>query len=248
MKLSEVFNQLTTGELSQLCIGGATEGQISEANYSKVINHINLGLTALYKRFYLKEGRVDLSMVPGRLIYPIHNKYAVSNAKSKEAVKYLLDSVAAPFTNDILKIESVLTDADFDIPLNDATDSLSITTTSPTILRIPTALVSQANTLPDAYKTSKLTVVYRANHPTIVYNEYYFDPESVELELPESHLEPLLFYVASRVNTPLGMINEFNAGNNYASKYELSCQQLEQFNYQLDHNNSNERLLRNGWV
>lgn len=248
MKLQEVFNQLTTGELSQMALGGSEAGQIAEVDYPKVIDHINLALVAIYKRFYLKEGRVDLGMVPGRMIYPIHSKYALSNVKSKESVKFLLDSATEKFTDDILKIESVQTDAGFDIPLNDATEKLSIATTSPTTLRIPASLTSQAQDLPDEYKTSKLTVVYRAKHPAIVWNEYNFDPETIELELPESHLEALLLYVASRAITPTGMVNEFNAGNNYASKYELACQQLEQFNYQLDRGTTNTRLLRNGWV
>lgn len=247
MKLIEVFDQLTASELSTLYIGGAEAGQIPEANYPTVVKHINLALTALYKRFFLKEGRVDLAMVSGRSVYPIHSKYAVSNTKSREPVKYLLDS-ADKFTDDILKIESVLTDAGKDIPLNDVTDPLSITLTSPTILRIPAALIAQGADLPEDYKTSKLTVVYRANHPALFWNEYNFDPELIELELPESHLEALLLYVASRATTPTGMVNEFSAGNNYASKYELACQQLEQFNFQIDHNNTNHRLIRNGWV
>lgn len=248
MKLTEVFDQLTTGELSQLCIGGAEEGQITEANYAKVVNHINLGLTALYKRFYLKEGRVALSFVAGRLIYPIHPKYLVTNPKSKEPVKYLQEIPGYKFQEDILKIESVLTDVGFDLSLNDALDPLSLGTTSPTVLRLPSALVTQANSLPDDYKTGSLTVVYRAKHPQIDGKDPFFDPERIELELPESHLEALLLYVASRVNTPVGMVNEFNAGNNYASKYEMACQQLEASNFQIDRSNSNTRLNRNGWV
>lgn len=247
MKLSEVFSQLTTGELSQLCIGGATEGEITQANYGKVVDHINLGLSALYKRFFLKEGRIPLNMVPGRSIYPIHSKYAVGNATSVEQVKYLVDSGAEPFQDDILRIEAILTDAGHEIPLNDVLDPLGITTTSPTILRLPMALVAQGPNLPEELKTSQLTVVYRAAHPKIKV-EAGFDPELVELELPESHLEALLLYVASRANTPAGMVNEFNAGNNYASKYEMACQQLENSNFQIDRNTSNHRLIRNGWV
>lgn len=248
MKLIEVFNQLTTGELSQLCIGGAAEGEITEANYGKVAGHINLALSALYKRFYLKEGRVQLTMVPGRSIYPIHSKYAVANTKSRELVKYLQDTPTDKFSDDILKIESVLTDAGEELPLNDVLEPFSITTTSPTILRIPTALVAQAQGIPDKYKTNHLTVVYRANHPLIDANVPVFFPEQIELELPESHLEALLLFVASRANTPMGMVNEFNAGNNYASKFEMECARLEQFNMQIDHSTSNHRLIRNGWV
>lgn len=248
MKLIEVFNQLTSGEFSQLCIGGAAEGEITEANYGKVVNHINLGLTALYKRFFLKEGRIALTMVPGRSIYPIHSTYAVNNTKSKEVLRYLIDSPTEKFSDDILRIESVLTDIGFEIPLNDVLDPLSITTTSPTILRLPAALVAQAQSLPDNLKTSGLTVVYRASHPKLNPDAGAFNPETLELELPESHLEALLLYVASRANTPMGMVNEFNAGNNYASKYEMECLRLEQFNLQIDHNTSNHRLIRNGWV
>lgn len=248
MKLMEVFDQLTTSELSQLYMGGSEVGAITEEHYGRVVNHINLGLLDLYKRFYLKEGRIDLVMVPGRSIYPIHSKYAVSSARSKEPVRFLRDTSTDKFTDDILKIESVLTDAGKEIPLNDVLDPLSITTTSPTTLRIPPALVAQGLDLPDEYKTSKLTVVYRAKHPFIDAGVPVFFPEQIELELPESHLEALLLFVASRASTPGGMVNEFHSGNNYASKYEMACQQLELHNFQIDHGNSNNRLLRNGWV
>jgi len=246
MKLKEVFDQLTHGELSQMCMGGAEEGQIVEANYPKVVNHINLALTALYKRFYLKEGRVVLAFVPGRSIYPVHSKYAISNAQSDEPIKYLLDS-SQEFLDDILKIEAVETEAGFSIPMNDVLNPLSIMTTSPTVLRLPTSLVNQVVSLPEDYRTNTVTVVYRANHPKIDMTTP-FNPESVELELPDSHLEALLLHVASRVNTPAGMVNEFNAGNNYARLYELACQQLEVANYQIDQSNSNTRLTQNGWV
>jgi hypothetical protein len=247
MKLQQVFTQLTSGELSQLSIGGGESGEINESNYKKVVPHINLGLTALYRRFFLKEGRVNLSFVPGKLIYPIHSNYAVSNTKSSVTDKFLQDTLS-PFKDDILKIEGVLTDSGFEIPLNDVLDPLSIITPSPTILRLPTALVSQANSLPESYQTVGLTVVYRANHPQINIDHPLFDIEKEELELPESHLDALLLYVASRVNTPLGMVNEFNAGNNYASKYEMACKQLEANSFQINPGTSNHRLIRNGWV
>ena len=53
MKLKEVFDQLTYGELSQLSIGGQAQGEITEENYARVVAHVNLGLSAIYKRFHL---------------------------------------------------------------------------------------------------------------------------------------------------------------------------------------------------
>ena len=237
MKLMEVFNQLTTGEFSQLCIGGAAEGEITEANYGKVVRHINLGLTDLYKRFFLKEGRVTLNIIPGRYVYPIHSAYAVNNTKSKEVDRFVVDSPTEKFQDDILKIEYVFGANGEAYSLNDVTDPYSITTTSLTVLRLPQMPL-----------TTSLTVVYRAKHFHIDTDAGSFNPETLELELPNSHLDALLLYVASRAHTPGGMVNEFSAGNNYASKYEMACQQLELNNFRIEQNTSNHRLIDNGWV
>lgn len=248
MKLLEIFNHLTSGEFAQLHIGGAEEGEITEANYAKVVSHINLGLGNLYQRFFLKEGRVDLNMVAGKSIYPIHSTYLSTNAASNQPVKYLQNNEFGTFADDIYKVEAVQTDAGLDLPFNDVLDPYSVFTPSPTVLRIPAALVSQEAGIPDAYKTSKLTIVYRAKHPHINIDAASFSPELLELELPESHLEALLLFVASRAHTPLGMVNEFNSGNNYASKYELACQALEKNAFYIDTSTSNHRLIKNGWV
>jgi hypothetical protein len=90
--------------------------------------------------------------------------------------------------------------------------------------------------------------VYRANHPIIVQGIGLFEPDRIDVELPYSHLEALLFYVASRVHTPTGMTNETNMGNTYYQKYEASCQQLEVSNLRVDQGSQNSRLYRNGWV
>jgi len=68
------------------------------------------------------------------------------------------------------------------------------------------------------------------------------------VQLPDSHLEALLFFVASRVNNPIGMTNEFNAGNSYAAKFEAACQALEEQGLQVDQDSQNTRLHRGGWV
>lgn len=62
MKLIEIFNQLTFGELAQLSMGGMDAGEINDKNYDAVLSHINLGLTALHKRFPLKEGRLVVAL------------------------------------------------------------------------------------------------------------------------------------------------------------------------------------------
>jgi hypothetical protein len=248
MYLSEVFEQLTAGELSQLSIGGGEAGAITEANYKNVIAHVNLGLAALYKRFTLKEGRFTIGLLADRTTYPIASKYAASATRSREMTKYILDSAMEPFEDDLIKVERVTTSSGYEMGLNDLADKYSVFTPNALTLRVPVALVNEAASLPDCLKTETLDVVYRASHKKIVMGLGYFDPTREELELPESHLMALLLFVASRVNNPIGMTNEFHAGNSYAAKYEAECAQLEGMGLRVDKASQNTGIQRNGWV
>ena len=120
MKLAEVFSQLAYGELSQVVLGEHAEGEVNESHYPALVAHLNLGLTALYTRFNLKEGRVTVPLVPDTLSYPI----------------------TAP---DLLKIERVYTDAGCELGLNDLADSYALSTPSTTVLTVPAEIVAQGN-------------------------------------------------------------------------------------------------------
>jgi hypothetical protein len=241
MKLSEIFNQLTHGEFRMLAIGGATLGSITEANYPAVLAHINLGLTALFTRFTLKEGRILLRPVEGQLVYALDDKFAVNNRRSAQVNRYLIDSASEPFNDDtLIKVERVLDTCQRDLSLNRQDDPCSYFTPSIKSLRIPPP--TKDHPLED------VTLVYRQNHAQLAVTMGYFDPARIEVELPYTHLEALLYFVASRVHNPLGMQNEFNMGNNYAQKYEQACQMLEMKNVEADHSTENCRIRRMGWV
>jgi len=248
MKLKEIFEQLTYGELSQLSLGGGEMGGITEANYPKILAHINLGLTTLYTRFPLKESSIALQLKPHLVRYTLSNRFAVSNARSQELDKYILDTSAWPFADDLIKIDKVITDAGHDMHLNNSADKYSAHTPSFNVLVVPEDMVTNASDLPDWLKTNQLAVVYRANHPKIVQSMTYFDPERVEVQLPDSYLELLLLFIASRVHNPIGMTNEFHAGNSYSAKFEQACQQRETYGIRVDKDSQNTRLERNGWI
>lgn len=248
MKLSEIFAQMSSGELSQLSIGGNEQGVLDEKNWHQILNHVNVGLTALYRRFFLKEGRVKLRLIADRTIYPLHSDYSVLSTKNPGIVKHILDETAARFQDDILKIERVLTDSGVELSLNDLSDEYSLFTPSMFTLRVPEKIVKQGNDLPERYKTENLELVYRANHPQIVVPLGYFDPERFEVELPPSHLQALLFYVASRIHNPIGIANEFHAGNSWYARYEQECQDLENKGVQVDRDSQPDRLRAKGFV
>ena len=246
MKLQEIFDQLTHGELSQISFGGGEAGVIAPSNYSKVVSHVNLGLTSLHKRFPLKEGRVGLQLVPGITTYNITSKFALNSRSTREPVKYVIDTVDAPFKDDIHKIERVLTSDGYELPLNDGSDMYSLYTPTVARLRIPEVIVAQSIDLPDQFKTETLEIVYRANHVKI--NPEDLMPDEVEVHLPESHVEALLYYIASRCHNPVGLQTEFQIGSAYSAKYEQACQELERFNLLVDQGSQNTRLANGGWV
>lgn len=238
MKLSEIFTQLSLGELSQISLGGLPAGELNSLGQDKLVAHINLGLLALYKRFNLKEGRLAFTLETGRVLYPLNTDGDVQ----------FLEVDGVEFADDILKVEKVLTDDGFEIGLNDSTDPYSCFTPTATSLRVSAYVAGQMFDILDEYKTSSLTVVYRASHPIIVKRGDNFNASRVDVELPYSHLDPLLLFVASRIHNPIGMANEFHAGNSYAAKYEKACLELEFKNLQVDQGSQNSRLVSNGWV
>lgn len=238
MKLSDVFAQLSFGELSQLSIGGEGSGVVNPNNYDALIAHVNMGLLSLYRRFPLKEGQLSFQLEAGRVTYPMDSAGDVS----------FLEGETGDFADDIIKIEGVQTLMGAVLGLNDASDPYSCFTPNMTTLRVPGTVAAQDASLPDYLKTPSLTVTYRAKHPLIVKKNAQFSPARVEVELPWTHLEPLLLFIASRIHNPVGMTNEFHAGNSYYAKYEKACADLEVKNIMIDQGNQNTQLERNGWV
>ena len=247
MNLKEIFDQLTYGELSQISIGGGAAGQIRPADHAKLVAHTNLGLTALYKRFNLKMGRFTLELQPGLTTYQLNSQFCQSNTRSKQPLKYI-DDAAMPFKDSLLKVEYVFAETGFEFSVNNPVDIYSMNTPTQRVLTVPADIVARKDTLPEDMKTSTLEIVFRDNHPKILTDDGEIEPEEVQLELPETHVDALLYYIASRVHTPAGIGGEDNTGNLYYQKYEIACQELENQNLQIDKGAQYNRLEKSGWV
>lgn len=250
MKLSDVFDQLTSGEMSQVFLGGKETGSISEENQPQVGNHVLLGLTALYKRFNLKQSQIVIKLTPGKYEYPLLQKYAVNDRFSKIPVasRHILDTPEKLFSGDLIKIAKIDTEDGCTLALSQEWDKYSIMLPQMDSIRVPRDIVDSSSDLPDYLKTDTLTVTYQANHPNYNGRGGGYDPEMVMIELPDTHLQALLYYVASRVNNPIGMGAEFNAGNNWFSRYELECKMLENNGNYIDNASQHNRIRRNGWA
>lgn len=236
--LMDIYDHLTHGELVQVYTGQERDdfGCLSEDTLYRLWSSVQLGLTALHKRFLLREGSLILAYDGSRNTFVIDKKYAQSNTESAEPVKYILDTTS-PFQDDLLRIEQVFNPEDIEQLLNVEGNADSFQTTDYRTLKVPLL-----------YEGETLRVNYRANHPAVDKNTAQSSPSSVTIELPPSHLEPLLYFVAARVTTPIGMVADHHEGNSYLRKYENACRQLEDWNYQTDLSRDSTRLERNGWV
>ncbi len=251
MKLQSIFDQLTSGEFSQMNIGGSGQGVIDDTNMNKVVDHLNLGLTDLFTRFSLKAGAVMVQLLPGQTTYPLTSKRAVSKFRTSipaMADPYIMDSTIAPFKDDVLLVERVYTDGDYELALNRLDVSYSLLCSAMDRLEVPLSIVSKSLALPKCLITTNLRVMYRANHPIMDMNVGSFDPDRLEIELPASHLTALMYFVASRANNPVGLGQEFNAGNTYAAKYEAECARLKRDGMEIQQRGGDTKFEARGFV
>lgn len=139
--------------------------------------------------------------------------------------------------NDAQRIERIIDPSGNELTINSIGDDLAI--------RTPTL---KSFTFPKAPSFSTVTVFYRATHPKFDESLIEMRPEDITVELPEEYLEPLLYYVASRVLNPVGISGTFHEGNNYTAKFEAACERLRVENIRVDSVGENTRLEDNGWV
>lgn len=239
MTLEDIYEYLATGELAHVIMGSKLDNdklEVPKQHYARLRNAIQLGLTDLHKRFLLREEQlvVDISQGPGT--YWLTRKYAQSNTKSTEPVKYLVDS-EQPFQENLLRIARVKDPEGNDIPMNLLDSEYTIR-----VLRNDQILVGKDIT------TTTLTIHYHADHPIL--NKFLADssPMSVSVDLPTALLHPLTLFVASRVMNPIGLSEQFHEGNNYFSKYLAAVNDISQQGLDIRQTSENSRLEDNGWA
>ncbi len=196
MLLSDIFEQLTYGELKQFSIGGFSKGGIQVKDYPEVISHINLGLLSLYTKFPVLEKELIIEIQEGITIYKLDYEFAESNPSGAD-VKYIQDTVDEPFLDDLLRIDSAYTAWGDELPLND--DSINSVYYKPEkyslfiptwdSIQVPNGMIVQDDLL---------YIIYRAKPVKITSS---VDPTKHDVFIPDTMLEALLQYIVSRVHS-----------------------------------------------
>lgn len=240
MKLSEIYEHLQFGELSNLGLVDKESGVIPETMYPKILSSVNLGLLELHKRFVLKKGILRIQLQTDQTMYPLKSMYQVGNKAPTGTVQYILND-GVKFTDDLLKVEKVTSEKGMVFGLNNQTTEWSVSTPQDNLLYVSGTL--QRKWLPEI-----LTVEYRKGIRPLKICEDSFEQLCVNVELPDTHLMALLYFVASRLHNPIGFSQAtMHEGNNYAQKFEQECMNLDAQNYRVDDVAVNCRAHRNGW-
>ena len=214
MKLTDIFLALGAGELSSQSSLVDTVTGIKPENYSKIISHINLGLTNLFERFNIRLGDTYIMMLDGVAEYQLDSKYAFSNLASPEQ-KYIMDTLENPFGDDVIRILEATTEIGEPLPINDRTKEKSIFTPTQTSIQIPWKISDDV-----------INIIYRASHKLIRLSDYN-DVEDIEVYLPVSYLEPLLYFVAHRHFAGVGGQSGTPTSQGYYQKYLARVNEIE---------------------
>ena len=236
--LKDLFTLLATGEFSNIALQRDRTGNINEAEYEKILGHINLGLVEIYKRFRFLEEELTLHADPSVTTYYLQpaRLAALANISTNLYIEQPPDHDGQI---NIIEIKAVFDENEVPLRLNNRLTIPAIRQIAPDVLKITGLTAAQ-----------KLTVLFQA-HPSKIILDDDLDPETYAVPISETIVEALLYYVASRVYKPMGANNStVNADKSisYQQQYELACQKLQLFGLDIEAEDGSDTFTANGWV
>jgi len=240
MTLKDIFKDLSFGELQGLAIGNLipedNESEPDPKSYNQIMSHINRALTKIYSRFLLSSKETYIEQSESIAEYMLDARYAQSKTGSPIDItdRYIADSTAHPFEDDVLKIEQCFDEEGGLLFLNDPTEEFSLYTPSFRSIQMP---------YPNEFNT--VAVQYRAAHPRLSYTPDE-DAEDILVAVPESLYEALLYYTAYRASPqPIGGVD---GAQTFLGLYEQACQAVERQGLYVQSETTNWRFDAKGWV
>lgn len=244
IKMQEVIDLLTDCELGNLVYVDADTKKINQDTLPKLIRSINNGVLDLHKRFMLKEGSITIDLDPAIHRYYLRAMYQLDNGKPKAGlVQYIRAGDDKLSPQAILKVERVLDHNGVELEINEIGSHYGVMTPAVDILQVPDKVLVEC-------KVPYLELKFRmAPKKPVVCLDDMEEWCCLDVDIPYTHLQALIWYVASRSHTSIGFAeNTTNESNNYSNKYEMECANLDSQNYRVDQQGQNDRLVRGGWV
>ena len=162
--------------------------------------------------------------------------YTDGECLDSDEVKYILDSPTSPYKNDAIRIIEAYTEIGEPLPINDRTEDKSIFTPSQLSIQIPWKVTGDV-----------INVIYRAMPPNIDLSEYD-DIGDIEVDLPRTYLEPLLYFIAYRHFAGVGGQSGTPTSLGYFQKYEARCAEILENGVPNKDNSATTDFQKGGWV
>lgn len=236
MKLSELFSELSYGELSNLAMTGEGSGTIQPVFQPKVVLYTNDGLLDLYSQFILKEDDLLLRLSEEITFYHLLPRFAVEyqpvDESDDEAVRYIEDHAQEPFLGDVIKVLRVVDSNGVTLPLNDIENPRSVFTPQPTLLQVINPVAG-----------ASLNVEYQTRHEKLSGDlDQYID-------LPDVLFPALRVFIAAAVFSHMNTQNSSNKAKEFLVLYKSMCQNaVDKDLVSTSISSSNTRFERRGWV
>lgn len=234
MNITELFSDLSFGELSSLSLAGEGNGLITDAGKERIIRFANEGLLKLYTRFILKQEDVLIEMVEWITNYHLLKKFAESSAgTSSQLVLYIKDLYREPFEEDVIRILNVFDSYGCELTLNDEGNIRSLFTPQGNVLQVPHPVDGVA-----------LSIGYQAKHPTLTLANL-----SQEIELQDVLVPALRAWIAYRAFGQVNTQESQAIAQGHQASYEATCNEtLQNDLVSTSLSTSSQRFNKNGWA
>lgn len=205
MNVTDLYEDLSYGELSSLAMAVEGAGTIQEEKRPTILRYANDALVLLYTRFVLKQSDVLIEQHEHITNYHLIERFTESHGADDEPYLYIKDLAGEPFKGNVVKILKVFDIHGTELYLNDANQTGSLFTPQDTVLQVPN---------PKAGKP--LNVLYQAFHDKLRRDED-------EIILPLSLHNAFRCYVAYKVFSAIGTQEATAKAQEHLGNYEAQC-------------------------
>ena len=213
MNLSELYADLSYGELSNLSMAVEGTGTIQEEARPRIIRAANDALLQLYGRFNLSEKDLLLETYEHITNYHLISRFSESGGiESEEPYLYIKDHAGDPFLDDVIKVLAVCDSLGRDLPLNDAEATESVFTPQYNILQVPRPLNGVS-----------LGVMYQARHPKLEDGD-----DDQEISIPPVLEGALRAYIAYKIYGSINTQESMAMAQGHMAMYEAICTGAEE--------------------
>lgn len=203
--VSDLYEELSYGELSSLAMAVEGAGTIQEEKRPSVLLYANAALTLLYTRFVLKQSEVLIEQYEHITNYHLIQRFTESNGSEEEPYLYIKDLAGEPFKANVVKILKVFDIRGNELPINDANRSNSLFTPQDTVLQVPEPKAGQP-----------LNILYQAFHDKL-------KEDDDEIVLPLTLHNAFRSYVAYKVFSAIGTQEATAKAQEHLGNYEAQC-------------------------